>query len=127
MSLPIATAVSLIRFEKPHSLSYQVRMRTIRPSMTRIARLPLALAASLLAALAPALAAAELGLPVLDGDLMGRALPRIDQTTLALDGHLDAAGRLWVEGRLAHVVVTADGALSVNNQPHDLVVVPAVG
>ncbi|WP_051846996.1 DUF917 domain-containing protein [Streptomyces sp. NRRL F-5053] len=38
-------------------------------------------------ALAPALAAAELGLPVLDGDLMGRALPRIDQTTLALDGH----------------------------------------
>ncbi len=28
ISLPIATAVSAIRFEKPHSLSYQVRIRT---------------------------------------------------------------------------------------------------
>src|SRR6056297_274541 len=34
MSLPIATAVSDIRFEKPHSLSYQVRIRHIAPSMT---------------------------------------------------------------------------------------------
>lgn len=27
-------------------------------------------------------------------------------------GHLDAEGRLWVEGRLAHVVVTADGVVT---------------
>ncbi|HYN75622.1 MAG TPA: alpha/beta fold hydrolase [Candidatus Limnocylindria bacterium] len=27
-------------------------------------------------------------------------------------GHLDDAGRLWVEGRLAHVVTTADGAVT---------------
>ncbi len=27
-------------------------------------------------------------------------------------GHLDADGRLWVEGRLAHVLVTADGVLT---------------
>lgn len=27
-------------------------------------------------------------------------------------GHLDHAGRLWVEGRLAHVVVTADGVVT---------------
>lgn len=27
-------------------------------------------------------------------------------------GHLDAAGRLWVEGRLAHVVTTPDGVLT---------------
>jgi acyl-coenzyme A synthetase/AMP-(fatty) acid ligase len=27
-------------------------------------------------------------------------------------GHLDAAGRLWVEGRLAHVISTADGPLT---------------
>jgi acyl-coenzyme A synthetase/AMP-(fatty) acid ligase/pimeloyl-ACP methyl ester carboxylesterase len=27
-------------------------------------------------------------------------------------GHLDAAGRLWVEGRLQHVVTTADGPLT---------------
>jgi acyl-coenzyme A synthetase/AMP-(fatty) acid ligase len=27
-------------------------------------------------------------------------------------GHLDAAGRLWVEGRLAHVLTTADGVLT---------------
>jgi acyl-coenzyme A synthetase/AMP-(fatty) acid ligase/pimeloyl-ACP methyl ester carboxylesterase len=27
-------------------------------------------------------------------------------------GHLDAAGRLWVEGRLAHVITTADGPLT---------------
>ena len=30
-SLPIATAVSLMRFEKPHSLSYQARTRTSLP------------------------------------------------------------------------------------------------
>jgi len=27
-------------------------------------------------------------------------------------GHLDAAGRLWVEGRLPHVIVTADGVVT---------------
>src|SRR5205823_14210842 len=27
-------------------------------------------------------------------------------------GHLDAAGRLWIEGRLVHVVVTAEGPLT---------------
>jgi acyl-coenzyme A synthetase/AMP-(fatty) acid ligase/pimeloyl-ACP methyl ester carboxylesterase len=27
-------------------------------------------------------------------------------------GHLDAAGRLWIEGRLAHVLTTADGPLA---------------
>ena len=35
-SLPIATAVSAMRFEKPHSLSYQARMRTKVPSMTLV-------------------------------------------------------------------------------------------
>ena len=32
----IATAVSAMRFEKPHSLSYQVRMRTMVPSITLV-------------------------------------------------------------------------------------------
>ena len=27
-------------------------------------------------------------------------------------GHLDSAGRLWVEGRLVHVITTADGPLT---------------
>lgn len=36
ISLPMATAVSDMRFEKPHSLSYQVRMRHKRPSMTLV-------------------------------------------------------------------------------------------
>jgi acyl-coenzyme A synthetase/AMP-(fatty) acid ligase len=27
-------------------------------------------------------------------------------------GHLDAAGRLWVEGRLVHVITTADGPVT---------------
>jgi hypothetical protein len=31
-SLPIATAVSAMRLEKPHSLSYQASTRTRRPS-----------------------------------------------------------------------------------------------
>ncbi|WP_037361806.1 DUF917 domain-containing protein [Amycolatopsis orientalis] len=38
-------------------------------------------------ALAGVLAAARLGLPVIDGDLMGRAFPLIHQTTLAIAGH----------------------------------------
>jgi hypothetical protein len=33
-SLPISTATSPMRLEKPHSLSYQVRMRTNTPSIT---------------------------------------------------------------------------------------------
>src|SRR5512145_602532 len=33
-SLPMATAVSAMRFEKPHSLSYHDRTRTSLPSMT---------------------------------------------------------------------------------------------
>ncbi len=36
ISLPIATAVSAMRLEKPHSLSYQVRMRHIVPSITLV-------------------------------------------------------------------------------------------
>ncbi|UVJ38917.1 DUF917 domain-containing protein [Arthrobacter sp. CJ23] len=38
-------------------------------------------------ALIPLVAAQVLGLPVVDGDLMGRAFPRISQTTLAAAGH----------------------------------------
>lgn len=37
-------------------------------------------------ALMPLVAAATLGLPVVDGDLMGRAFPRLEQTSLALAG-----------------------------------------
>ena len=33
-ALAMAMAVSAMRFEKPHSLSYQVRIRTRLPSMT---------------------------------------------------------------------------------------------
>ena len=36
ISLPIATAVSAIRWEKPHSLSYQDRMRTKLPPKTLV-------------------------------------------------------------------------------------------
>jgi hypothetical protein len=36
ISLPIATAVSDIRFENPHSLSYQVRIRQSVPSITLV-------------------------------------------------------------------------------------------
>src|SRR5262249_31492561 len=36
MSLPIATAVSAMRLEKPHSLSYQDITRTSVPSMTLV-------------------------------------------------------------------------------------------
>src|SRR6516165_7898001 len=35
-SLPIATAVSAMRLEKPHSLSYQLMTRTSVPSMTLV-------------------------------------------------------------------------------------------
>src|SRR6056297_940208 len=36
ISLPIATAVSAMRLEKPHSLSYQLRIRTMLPSITLV-------------------------------------------------------------------------------------------
>ena len=36
ISFPIATAVSAIRFEKPHSLSYQESTRTKVPSITLV-------------------------------------------------------------------------------------------
>ena len=36
ISLPIATAVSAMRLEKPHSLSYQVRIEHIVPSITLV-------------------------------------------------------------------------------------------
>ena len=35
-SLPMATAVSAMRLEKPHSLSYQERTRTSLPSITLV-------------------------------------------------------------------------------------------
>jgi len=35
-SLPMATAVSAMRLEKPHSLSYHARMRTMVPSSTLV-------------------------------------------------------------------------------------------
>jgi acyl-coenzyme A synthetase/AMP-(fatty) acid ligase len=40
-------------------------------------------------------------------------------------GHVDDAGRLWVEGRLAHVVVTADGP--VTPVPLEIAVTEATG
>ena len=36
ISAPIATAVSDMRFEKPHSLSYHVRIRHMVPSITLV-------------------------------------------------------------------------------------------
>ncbi|WOQ69229.1 alpha/beta fold hydrolase [Microbacterium limosum] len=35
-------------------------------------------------------------------------------------GHLDAAGRLWIEGRLPHVLVTADGPLAPVGPEQDI-------
>jgi DUF917 family protein len=49
------------------------------------------------------LAAAELGVPVVDGDLMGRAFPRIGQTALAVAGH--AAAPMALVGPGGDVVV----------------------
>jgi acyl-coenzyme A synthetase/AMP-(fatty) acid ligase len=40
-------------------------------------------------------------------------------------GHLDAEGRLWVEGRLAHIVATADGP--VTPVPLEIAVTDATG
>ncbi|RNE67086.1 alpha/beta fold hydrolase [Cryobacterium tepidiphilum] len=41
-------------------------------------------------------------------------------------GHLDAAGRLWVEGRLPHVITTADGPLTPVGAEQRIEGVPAV-
>ncbi len=42
-------------------------------------------------------------------------------------GHFDAAGRLWVEGRLAHVIVSAGGVLTPVAAEHAAQAVPGVG
>lgn len=59
-------------------------------------------------ALTPLAAAAHLGLPVIDGDLMGRAFPSIRQTTLAVEG-LPATPIALVDPAGAAVVIE-DGA-----------------
>ncbi|WP_227497249.1 alpha/beta fold hydrolase [Planctomonas psychrotolerans] len=41
-------------------------------------------------------------------------------------GHFDAAGRLWVEGRLPHVLVTADGPLTPVGPEQRIETLPAV-
>lgn len=41
-------------------------------------------------------------------------------------GHLDADGRLWVEGRLPHVITTADGPVTPVGIEQDAETVPAV-
>ena len=41
-------------------------------------------------------------------------------------GHLDAEGRLWVGGRLAHVVVTADGVITPVGVEHRVEALPQV-
>lgn len=41
-------------------------------------------------------------------------------------GHLDGEGRLWIEGRLAHVVVTADGVVTPVGPEQRIESVPAV-
>ncbi|MDR6169055.1 alpha/beta fold hydrolase [Curtobacterium sp. SORGH_AS_0776] len=42
-------------------------------------------------------------------------------------GHLDAAGRLWVEGRLQHVLTTADGVVTPVGPEQRIERVPGVG
>lgn len=41
-------------------------------------------------------------------------------------GHLDAEGRLWVEGRLPHVITTAEGPVTPVGVEQDVETVPAV-
>ncbi|TRW47492.1 alpha/beta fold hydrolase [Georgenia yuyongxinii] len=41
-------------------------------------------------------------------------------------GHLDAAGRLWIEGRLSHVIVTADGVVTPVQVENDVLGVRGV-
>jgi uncharacterized protein len=55
------------------------------------------------------LAAAQLQVPVIDGDLMGRAFPRISQTTLAVAGH-GATPLALVSGAGDCVVIPASSA-----------------
>ncbi|MFE6646131.1 DUF917 domain-containing protein [Nocardioides sp. NPDC057772] len=54
-------------------------------------------------ALMGVVAAARLGVPVIDGDLMGRAFPRLDQATLTIAGHHIAP--MAVVGPLGDTVV----------------------
>ncbi|MFI9629450.1 DUF917 domain-containing protein [Streptomyces sp. NPDC052042] len=63
-------------------------------------------------AVAAVLAAAHLGVPVVDGDLMGRAFPRINQTTAAVAGH--PAAPLALVGPAADTVIvpTASAAMA---------------
>jgi acyl-CoA synthetase (AMP-forming)/AMP-acid ligase II len=42
-------------------------------------------------------------------------------------GHFDAAGRLWVEGRLAHVIVAGQGVLTPVAAEHAAQTVPGAG
>ncbi|WP_424465684.1 alpha/beta fold hydrolase [Pseudoclavibacter helvolus] len=56
-----------------------------------------------------------------------RDLPSNDRWHRTGDvGHLDADGRLWVEGRLPHVFVTADGPLAPVGTEQDLETLPWV-
>ncbi|MPV88230.1 alpha/beta fold hydrolase [Georgenia ruanii] len=41
-------------------------------------------------------------------------------------GHLDAAGRLWIEGRVSHVIVTPDGVVTPVQLENDVLALPAV-
>jgi DUF917 family protein len=75
----------------------------------------------------PFAVAARLGLPVIDGDCMGRAFPEIQLVTLTMYGHkaaplavadehgnvavLDAIDNFWAE-RLARPVAVQMGAIS---------------
>jgi olefin beta-lactone synthetase len=49
---------------------------------------------------------------ITDADARRDSAPGLHRHRTSDVGHLDAAGELWVEGRLAHVVVTADGVLT---------------
>lgn len=61
-------------------------------------------------ALVGVLAAARLGVPVVDGDLMGRAFPRINQATLAVAGHSPAP--MAIVGPLGDTVVVTTASAS---------------
>ncbi|WP_226921306.1 alpha/beta fold hydrolase [Georgenia subflava] len=41
-------------------------------------------------------------------------------------GHLDAVGRLWIEGRLTHVIVTPDGVVTPVQVENDVLGIPGV-
>ena len=77
-------------------------------------------------AMAPMVAAAQAGLPVLDGDGMGRAFPKLDMSTYSILGHaaspaaladdkgnvvvLHAIGDSWAERLARQVAVTMGGS-----------------